>query len=171
VRGPRQPPGGAAGTSRLSRAHQVGDRPSAEPATTGPEARHPKIARAYRRLRLRPARLDSHRASASCRVSRGLPSRYLEVPVVLPTTGPAGWSRAAWIPRPWSLKTISELLGHASIEVTADVYLHSLDVQVNCPGSDGGSGVPWVQWSRITGSRALQRRRFWQVASARTRVL
>jgi integrase len=28
------------------------------------------------------------------------------------------------------LKTISELLGHASIEVTADVYLHSLDVQV-----------------------------------------
>ena len=28
------------------------------------------------------------------------------------------------------LKTISELLGHASIEVTADIYLHSLDVQV-----------------------------------------
>jgi integrase len=28
------------------------------------------------------------------------------------------------------LKTISELMGHASIEVTADVYLHSLDVQV-----------------------------------------
>lgn len=28
------------------------------------------------------------------------------------------------------LKTISELLGHASIEVTADVYLHSLEVQV-----------------------------------------
>jgi integrase len=29
-----------------------------------------------------------------------------------------------------ALKTISELMGHASIEVTADVYLHSLDVQV-----------------------------------------
>jgi len=28
------------------------------------------------------------------------------------------------------LKTISELLGHASIELTADIYLHSLDVQV-----------------------------------------
>jgi hypothetical protein len=28
------------------------------------------------------------------------------------------------------LKLISELLGHASIEVTADVYLHALDVQV-----------------------------------------
>ena len=28
------------------------------------------------------------------------------------------------------LKTISELLGHASIEVTADIYLHSVDVQV-----------------------------------------
>ncbi len=28
------------------------------------------------------------------------------------------------------LKTISQLMGHASIEVTADVYLHSLDVQV-----------------------------------------
>ena len=28
------------------------------------------------------------------------------------------------------LKTISELMGHASIEVTADIYLHSLDVQV-----------------------------------------
>jgi integrase len=28
------------------------------------------------------------------------------------------------------LKTISDLLGHASIEVTADIYLHSLDVQV-----------------------------------------
>jgi integrase len=28
------------------------------------------------------------------------------------------------------LKTISELMGHASIEVTADVYLHSLEVQV-----------------------------------------
>ena len=28
------------------------------------------------------------------------------------------------------LKTISELLGHASIEITADIYLHSLDVQV-----------------------------------------
>ena len=28
------------------------------------------------------------------------------------------------------LKTISELLGYASIEVTADIYLHSLDVQV-----------------------------------------
>lgn len=28
------------------------------------------------------------------------------------------------------LKTISELLGHAAIEVTANVYLHSLDVQV-----------------------------------------
>ena len=28
------------------------------------------------------------------------------------------------------LKTISELMGHASIEMTADIYLHSLDVQV-----------------------------------------
>jgi integrase len=28
------------------------------------------------------------------------------------------------------LKTISDLMGHASIEVTADIYLHSLDVQV-----------------------------------------
>jgi integrase len=28
------------------------------------------------------------------------------------------------------LKTISDLLGHASIEVTADIYLHSLDMQV-----------------------------------------
>ena len=28
------------------------------------------------------------------------------------------------------LKTISELMGHASIEVTANIYLHSLDVQV-----------------------------------------
>lgn len=28
------------------------------------------------------------------------------------------------------LKTISDLLGHASIEVTADVYLHSMDVHV-----------------------------------------
>ena len=28
------------------------------------------------------------------------------------------------------LKTISDLLGHASIEVTADIYLHSMDVQV-----------------------------------------
>ena len=28
------------------------------------------------------------------------------------------------------LKTISELMGHASIEITADIYLHSLDVQV-----------------------------------------
>jgi integrase len=28
------------------------------------------------------------------------------------------------------LKTISDLMGHASIEVTADVYLHSLDVHV-----------------------------------------
>jgi integrase len=28
------------------------------------------------------------------------------------------------------LKTISDLLGHASIEITADIYLHSLDVQV-----------------------------------------
>jgi integrase len=28
------------------------------------------------------------------------------------------------------LKTISDVLGHASIEVTADIYLHSLDVQV-----------------------------------------
>jgi integrase len=28
------------------------------------------------------------------------------------------------------LKMISELMGHASIEVTADVYLHTLDVQV-----------------------------------------
>jgi hypothetical protein len=28
------------------------------------------------------------------------------------------------------LKTISELMGHASIEVTADIYLHALDVQV-----------------------------------------
>jgi integrase len=28
------------------------------------------------------------------------------------------------------LKTISELMGHGSIEVTADIYLHSLDVQV-----------------------------------------
>lgn len=29
-----------------------------------------------------------------------------------------------------SLKTISDLMGHASIEVTANIYLHSLDVQV-----------------------------------------
>jgi hypothetical protein len=28
------------------------------------------------------------------------------------------------------LKTISDLLGHASIEVTADIYLHSTDVHV-----------------------------------------
>lgn len=28
------------------------------------------------------------------------------------------------------LKTISDLLGHASIEVTAGIYLHSMDVQV-----------------------------------------
>jgi hypothetical protein len=28
------------------------------------------------------------------------------------------------------LKTISELMGHASIEVTADIYLHSIDVHV-----------------------------------------
>lgn len=28
------------------------------------------------------------------------------------------------------LKTISDLMGHASIDVTADIYLHSLDVQV-----------------------------------------
>jgi integrase len=28
------------------------------------------------------------------------------------------------------LKTIAELMGHASIEVTADIYLHSLDVEV-----------------------------------------
>jgi hypothetical protein len=28
------------------------------------------------------------------------------------------------------LKTISELMGHASIEITADIYLNSLDVQV-----------------------------------------
>jgi len=28
------------------------------------------------------------------------------------------------------LKMISELMGHASIEVTADIYLHTLDVQV-----------------------------------------
>ncbi len=28
------------------------------------------------------------------------------------------------------LKTISDLIGHASIELTADIYLHSLDVQV-----------------------------------------
>ena len=29
------------------------------------------------------------------------------------------------------LKMISELMGHASIEVTADIYLHTLDVQVH----------------------------------------
>jgi hypothetical protein len=28
------------------------------------------------------------------------------------------------------LKTISELMGHGSIEVTADIYLHSLEGQV-----------------------------------------
>ena len=28
------------------------------------------------------------------------------------------------------LKTISDLMGHASIEVTADIYLHSMDVHV-----------------------------------------
>jgi integrase len=28
------------------------------------------------------------------------------------------------------LKVISELMGHASIEVTANIYLHPLDVQV-----------------------------------------
>ena len=49
------------------------------------------------------------------------------------------------------LKTISELMGHASIEITADIYLHSLDVQVRdtarsvekalAPGPGSAAGV------------------------------
>ena len=46
------------------------------------------------------------------------------------------------------LKTISDLLGHPSIEVQADIYLHWLDVQVcdtarvvqNALGAPGSAG-------------------------------